>query len=53
MDNSKQRQTYITTAKIILNWESKLDRAEGLKLTYQHFKALPPSEWTKLPKELN
>jgi len=24
-----------------------------LQKTYDYFKALPPSEWTKLPKEFN
>ena len=37
--------------KKLLGWEPKVDRAEGLKKTYDYFKSLPPSEWTKLPKE--
>ena len=41
----------ITKARTILGWEPKVDRAEGLQKTYDYFKALPPSEWTKLPKE--
>ena len=28
-----------------------VNRAEGLQKTYEYFKALPPTEWTKLPKE--
>ncbi|NCA29492.1 MAG: SDR family NAD-dependent epimerase/dehydratase, partial [Chitinophagia bacterium] len=40
-----------TKAKKLLGWEPKVDRAEGLKKTYDYFKSLPPSEWTKLPKE--
>ena len=51
VDDPKQRQPDITKAKTILGWEPKIDRAEGLKRTYDYFKALPPSEWTKLPKE--
>ena len=51
VDDPKQRQPDITKAKTILGWEPKVDRAEGLKKTYDYFKALPPSEWTKLPKE--
>jgi dTDP-glucose 4,6-dehydratase len=51
VDDPKQRQPDITKAKTILGWEPKVDRAEGLKRTYDYFKALPPSEWTKLPKE--
>ena len=51
VDDPKQRQPDITKAKTLLGWEPKVDRAEGLKMTYDYFKALPPSEWTKLPKE--
>ena len=51
VDDPKQRQPDITKARTILGWEPKVDRAEGLKKTYDYFKALPPSEWTKLPKE--
>ena len=47
------RKPDITKARTILGWEPKVDRAEGLKKTYDYFKALPPSEWTKLPKEFN
>lgn len=51
VDDPKQRQPDITKAKNILGWEPKVDRAEGLKKTYDYFKALPSSEWVKLPKE--
>jgi dTDP-glucose 4,6-dehydratase len=51
VDDPKQRQPDITKAKTILGWEPKVDRAEGLKKTYDYFKSLPSSEWTKLPKE--
>jgi dTDP-glucose 4,6-dehydratase len=51
VDDPKQRQPDITKAKKLLGWEPKVDRAEGLKKTYDYFKSLPPSEWTKLPKE--
>jgi dTDP-glucose 4,6-dehydratase len=40
-DDPKQRQPDITKAKEILGWEPKVDRAEGLKLTYEYFKNLP------------
>src|SRR6185437_14393474 len=50
-DDPKQRQPDITLAKKILNWEPKISRAEGLKITYQYFKSLPESDWYKLPKE--
>lgn len=51
VDDPKQRQPDITKAKNILGWYPKIDRAEGLKRTYDYFKALPSSELTKLPKE--
>jgi dTDP-glucose 4,6-dehydratase len=51
VDDPKQRQPDITKAKNILGWEPKVGRAEGLQKTYDYFKALPSSEWTKLPKE--
>jgi dTDP-glucose 4,6-dehydratase len=51
VDDPKQRQPDIAKAKTILGWEPKVNRKEGLKKTYNYFKALPPSEWTKLPKE--
>lgn len=50
-DDPKQRQPDITKAKELLGWEPKVGRAEGLKITYEYFKSLPPSEWVKLPKE--
>jgi dTDP-glucose 4,6-dehydratase len=40
-DDPKQRQPDITRAKKLLNWEPKVDRAEGLKITYNYFKNLP------------
>ncbi len=38
-DDPKQRQPDITKAKNILGWEPKVDRSEGLKHTYEYFKA--------------
>ncbi|MDT4872911.1 hypothetical protein FQZ97_1081230 [compost metagenome] len=40
-DDPKQRQPDITKAREILGWEPQVDRAEGLKLTYEYFKSLP------------
>jgi dTDP-glucose 4,6-dehydratase len=40
-DDPKQRQPDITKAKKLLNWEPKVSRAEGLKITYEYFKSLP------------
>lgn len=53
VDDPKQRQPDITKAMTILGWEPKIDRAEGLKRTYDYFKALPKSELIKPPKEFN
>lgn len=50
-DDPKQRQPDITRAKKLLNWEPKVNRAEGLKITYDYFKSLPEIDWYKLPKE--
>lgn len=41
VDDPKQRQPDITRARAILNWEPKVSRAEGLKITYEYFKSLP------------
>jgi dTDP-glucose 4,6-dehydratase len=40
-DDPKQRQPDITKARAILGWEPKVDRAEGLKITYDYFRNLP------------
>jgi dTDP-glucose 4,6-dehydratase len=50
-DDPKQRKPDITKAKKILGWEPKIDRREGLKITYDYFKSLPKEEWSRLPKE--
>ncbi|HOY94383.1 MAG TPA: SDR family oxidoreductase [Catalimonadaceae bacterium] len=39
-DDPKQRQPDITRAREILNWEPKVNRAEGLKMTLDYFKAV-------------
>jgi dTDP-glucose 4,6-dehydratase len=46
-DDPKQRRPDITLAKKILNWEPKVSRAEGLKITYEYFKSLPREELYK------
>ncbi len=51
VDDPKQRQPDITKAKTILGWEPKVSRSEGLKITYEYFKSLPPEELIKQPKE--
>ncbi len=50
-DDPKQRQPDISLAKKLFNWEPKVHRAEGLKITYEYFKSLPKEELYKLPKE--
>jgi dTDP-glucose 4,6-dehydratase len=50
-DDPKQRKPDITKAKALLDWEPKVNRAEGLKKTYHYFQSLPQDEWTKKPKE--
>lgn len=42
-----QRQPDITLARKLLNWEPKVERAEGLKITYEYFKSLSPEELTR------
>lgn len=51
VDDPKQRQPDITRAKQSLNWEPKVSREEGLKITYEYFKSLPQEELVKQPKE--
>jgi len=51
VDDPKQRQPDITKAKELLGWEPTVSRKEGLKITYEYFKSLPPEEWYKQPKE--
>jgi dTDP-glucose 4,6-dehydratase len=50
-DDPKQRKPDISKAKEILNWQPKVSRAEGLKITYEYFKTLSTEELNKLPKE--
>lgn len=44
VDDPKQRQPDITKARALLNWEPKIDRAEGLKRTYAYFQTLTKDE---------
>jgi dTDP-glucose 4,6-dehydratase len=45
-DDPKQRRPDITKARALLNWEPKIGRAEGLKITYAYFKSLPQEALT-------
>ena len=47
VDDPKQRQPDISLAKKILNWEPKINRSEGLKITYDYFKNLPEEQLYK------
>jgi dTDP-glucose 4,6-dehydratase len=51
VDDPKQRQPDISRAKQILDWSPKISRKEGLRVTYEYFRSLPPEEWSKQPKE--
>ena len=51
VDDPKQRQPDITKAKALLDWEPRVSRKEGLKITYDYFKSLPEEELYKQPKE--
>ncbi len=50
-DDPKQRKPDITKAKELLGWEPKVDRAEGLKITYDYFKGLSTEDLNKQPLE--
>jgi dTDP-glucose 4,6-dehydratase len=43
-DDPMQRQPNIDKARSILGWEPKVNRADGLKITYEYFKSLSPEE---------
>lgn len=43
-DDPMQRQPDISKAKSILGWEPKVEREEGMKLTYEYFKSLSKEE---------
>jgi dTDP-glucose 4,6-dehydratase len=40
-DDPKQRQPNIGKAQAVLGWEPKVERSEGLKITWDYFKSLP------------
>jgi len=52
-DDPKQRQPDISKAKELLGWQPKVDRAEGLAITYNYFKSLPEEEWNRQPKNFS
>jgi len=44
VDDPKQRRPDITKAKELLGWEPRVNRAEGLRITYEYFQSLPDQE---------
>lgn len=50
-DDPKQRKPDISKAKEILGWSPRVNRSEGVKITYDYFKSLPHEELFKQPKE--
>ena len=51
VDDPKQRKPDITRAREILGWSPKVNRRDGLRITYKYFRSLPSEEWFKQPKE--
>ncbi|WP_111308756.1 UDP-glucuronic acid decarboxylase family protein [Confluentibacter sediminis] len=47
VNDPMQRQPDISLAKKLLGWEPKVDRAEGMKITYDYFKSLTEEELYK------
>lgn len=45
IDDPKQRQPDISKAKSLLGWEPKVNRADGLRVTWEYFKSLPKENW--------
>jgi dTDP-glucose 4,6-dehydratase len=43
-DDPMQRQPDISKARKLLNWEPKISRSEGLRITYEYFKTLSRDE---------
>lgn len=48
VNDPMQRQPNIDKAKDLLGWEPKINRAEGLKITYDYFKSLTADELNKV-----
>jgi dTDP-glucose 4,6-dehydratase len=48
VNDPMQRQPDISKARELLGWEPKVNRAEGLKVTYEYFKSLNQDELNKV-----
>jgi dTDP-glucose 4,6-dehydratase len=48
VDDPKQRRPDITRAQELLGWQPTIDRAEGLKITYDYFRSLSADELNKV-----
>ncbi len=48
VNDPMQRQPNIDKAKELLGWEPKVNRADGLKITYEYFKSLNQEELNKV-----
>ncbi len=51
-DDPKKRRPDITLARKLLNWEPKVSRSEGLKITLDYFKSLDPEDLYKKDHKL-
>lgn len=47
IDDPKKRRPDITRAKEVLNWSPRIDRAEGLKRTFEYFRTLSQEDLYK------
>jgi len=50
IDDPKQRRPDITKAREILGWEPKINRQEGIKITYEYFKNFTEGELEETKK---
>ena len=47
VNDPMQRQPDISLARKLLNWEPKVDRSEGMKITFNYFRSLTEEELYK------
>lgn len=48
VNDPMQRQPNIDKAKSLLDWSPKVDRADGMRKTYEYFKSLSPEELNRM-----